>query len=210
MLGEPQIVGKAIWPEGAPGDVAMFSGDRLRDQLPPRAFVSVDLKGVWDLPMIGDERLEVEQRYLALSSAPRLRITDLAGIFLNRLDGTCCHLYMEDRDAKRVPHRAGALLDAAVLVVRTAALDDLKARVKVWSSPDGGKPARTSSSTDKSEPSAMDKPLLERERLSLLRIIRALAKEARFLTQMCARFSPSRSAAPWEEAADVLVPANQR
>ena len=32
----------------------------------------------------------------------------------------------------------------------------------------------------------------------------------RFLTQMCARFSPSRSAAPWEEAADVLVPANQR
>ncbi len=32
----------------------------------------------------------------------------------------------------------------------------------------------------------------------------------RFLTHMCARFSPSRSAAPWEEAADVLVPANQR
>ena len=32
----------------------------------------------------------------------------------------------------------------------------------------------------------------------------------RFLTQMCARFSPSRSAVPWEEAADVLVPANQR
>ena len=31
-----------------------------------------------------------------------------------------------------------------------------------------------------------------------------------FLIQMCARFSPSRSAAPWEEAADVLVPANQR
>ena len=31
-----------------------------------------------------------------------------------------------------------------------------------------------------------------------------------FLTQMCARFSPSRSAAPWEEAADVLVLANQR
>ena len=31
-----------------------------------------------------------------------------------------------------------------------------------------------------------------------------------FLTQMCARFSPSRSAAPWEEAADVLVPANQQ
>ena len=35
-------------------------------------------------------------------------------------------------------------------------------------------------------------------------------KTAWFLTQMCARFSPSRSAAPWEEAADVLVPANQR
>ena len=35
-------------------------------------------------------------------------------------------------------------------------------------------------------------------------------KENRFLTQMCARFSPSRSAAPWEEGADALVPANQR
>ena len=39
---------------------------------------------------------------------------------------------------------------------------------------------------------------------------RKLSKEFGFLTQMCARFSPSRSAAPWEEAADVLVPANQR
>ena len=38
----------------------------------------------------------------------------------------------------------------------------------------------------------------------------ALAAQQGFLTQMCARFSPSRSAAPWEEAADVLVPANQR
>ena len=34
--------------------------------------------------------------------------------------------------------------------------------------------------------------------------------ETWFLTQMCARFSPSRSAAPWEEGADALVPANQR
>ena len=34
--------------------------------------------------------------------------------------------------------------------------------------------------------------------------------EMRFLTQMCAPFSPSRSAAPWEEGADALVPANQR
>ena len=36
------------------------------------------------------------------------------------------------------------------------------------------------------------------------------AEKDGFLTQMCARFSPSRSAAPWEEGADALVPANQR
>ena len=30
--------------------------------------------------------------------------------------------------------------------------------------------------------------------------------DGRFLTQMCTRFSPSRSAAPWEEGADALVP----
>ena len=39
---------------------------------------------------------------------------------------------------------------------------------------------------------------------------RSVDKEVWFLTQMCARFSPSRSAAPWEEGADALVPANQR
>ena len=37
-----------------------------------------------------------------------------------------------------------------------------------------------------------------------------IALQIGFLTQMCARFSPSRSAAPWEEGADALVPANQR
>ena len=41
-------------------------------------------------------------------------------------------------------------------------------------------------------------------------VLELTRSEYRFLTQMCARFSPSRSAAPWEEAADVLVPANQR
>ena len=40
--------------------------------------------------------------------------------------------------------------------------------------------------------------------------IQGYINEKGFLTQMCARFSPSRSAAPWEEGADALVPANQR
>ena len=40
--------------------------------------------------------------------------------------------------------------------------------------------------------------------------LRHIAYIVWFLTQMCARFSPSRSAAPWEEGADALVPANQR
>ena len=42
-------------------------------------------------------------------------------------------------------------------------------------SPDS--PVRQSSSNDKDQPSPLDKPLVERERLSLLRIIRALANE---------------------------------
>ena len=42
------------------------------------------------------------------------------------------------------------------------------------------------------------------------RLVEFPANSAGFLTQMCARFSPSRSAAPWEEGADALVPANQR
>ena len=41
-------------------------------------------------------------------------------------------------------------------------------------------------------------------------VVLSCDEKSRFLTQMCARFSPSRSAAPWEEGADALVPANQR
>ena len=41
-------------------------------------------------------------------------------------------------------------------------------------------------------------------------VIEVVGYDKGFLTQMCARFSPSRSAAPWEEGADALVPANQR
>ena len=63
---------------------------------------------------------------------------------------------------------AGGLPDDAVIVVRTAALDALKARV-----------SESSSTAAESKPTATDKPLTTRERNSLLIIIGALAKMAK-------------------------------
>ena len=62
---------------------------------------------------------------------------------------------------------AGGLPDDAVIVVRTAALDDLKARVREPSSVDEGKTAVT------------DKQIGTRERTTLLTIIGALASLAK-------------------------------
>jgi hypothetical protein len=117
------------------------------------------LDGVWDLTMLGHERLEVEQRYQLLTNGPevdmRFRDGPLDHPIVSREDGTFCELN-EPYFAAKHYFPADALPADSVLVVRTSALRRL-------SEPDH----------------KVEKPVKQRERTSLLAIIAALAKKAK-------------------------------
>ena len=88
----------------------------------------VEIDGIWDLPLVGAERLDVMHRYQILTGGPSYMMSSGDGLFVNRPDGTWCLLYEDvEFEGERLP--AELLPDDAVLVVRTAVLDDLKARV---------------------------------------------------------------------------------
>lgn len=50
------------------------------------------IKGVWDLPMIGGERLDVEHQYQCLTGGPAVTLETLEGSFVERPDGQMCQL----------------------------------------------------------------------------------------------------------------------
>ena len=130
--------------------------------------------GVWDLMMVGAERLDVEHRYQMLTNGPAVRLTILEGPVVRREEGVACRLeaYLGDNeffDKKNLkkPFRdpanfypAGGLPVDSVFVVRTAALKELEARIL---------------ETDK----PTKKPIQRRERNTLLVMIAALAKLAK-------------------------------
>jgi len=137
-----------------------------------RQIVSID--GVWDLPMLGAEQLDVEHKYQLLTDGPAVELTDLEGPLVNRPDGTWGRIVehfsenkyfnknnlMSPRNHPDNYYPAGGLPADAVFVVRTSALQDLEALI--------------------SEPNTdTEKPLNPRERDSLLLIIGALARLAK-------------------------------
>ncbi len=89
----------------------------------------VTLTGIWDLPMIGSEELEIEHRYQQLTGGPEVTLTCLDGAFVEGADGQICQLQdsLAPRgQGKRRPERfyfpAGGIPDDSMLVVRTNAL----------------------------------------------------------------------------------------
>jgi hypothetical protein len=133
------------------------------------------LAGVWDLAMVGAERLDVKHRYHFLTGGPSVESISLDGPFVYNKNGTCARIVeyhsqeklsfagnklYNPRNNPNNYHPASQLPPDAVLVVRTAALQQLEVLV---SEPD----------------SAIQRPLGRRERDSLLVIIAALAKIAK-------------------------------
>jgi hypothetical protein len=123
------------------------------------------IEGVWDLAMLGNERIDVEEMYQRLTGGPAVELIGLDGAFVNRADGVWCQLHDKDEYGKctreereRFFFPAGRLPDDAVLVVRTAALRQLERSI--------------------AEPAATERSLETRERTSLLTIIAALAEAA--------------------------------
>lgn len=50
------------------------------------------IPGVWDLPMIGGERLDVEHKWQQLTGGPAVTLQNLEGAFVERSDGVMCQL----------------------------------------------------------------------------------------------------------------------
>jgi hypothetical protein len=95
------------------------------------------LTGIWDLPMIGNEKLDVEHEYQRLTNGPTVTLCGLDGSFVEGLNGQICQLQEDwgngSQQEKKLaegkdyndPARyfpAGGLPSDAVLVIRTATL----------------------------------------------------------------------------------------
>lgn len=131
--------------------------------------------GIYDLPMIGAERLDVEHEYQQQTNGPEVTLINMFGAFVDSEDGI--RFVLQEKLPATTVAAGGVLVkadpyyppsglpDDSVLVVRTAALRELEARV----------------SGDATEPpsNVVGKPLKERERTTLLTIIAALAKAAK-------------------------------
>lgn len=50
------------------------------------------LRGVWDLPMIGNEQLDIEHQYQGLTGGPSVTLQGLDGAFVEGRDGQICQL----------------------------------------------------------------------------------------------------------------------
>lgn len=128
----------------------------------------VSLDGVWDLPMIGAEQLDIEHEYQNLTGGPAVTLINLEGTFVEGATGQMCQL-QDSFDPREIStpqgkkkldrsyYPAGALPQDAVIVVRTAALREFEQAVN-------------------GTPVIVEKPLSTKERNSLLTIIAALCE----------------------------------
>lgn len=116
------------------------------------------MEGVWDLPMIGAERIDVEHKYQQLTDGPEVTLTHFDGAFVEGQDHAVWQLQYRFEDEtyqfeqglnaadanikdsreekKKRPFRhpsnyfpANALPDDSVFVVRTSALLDMQERL---------------------------------------------------------------------------------
>lgn len=135
----------------------------------------VALQGVYDLPMIGGERLEVEHRFQRMTGGPSVTAVPMDGAFVSLGRGEVAQLqdhhdenqYMDPAKLKKPWHHehnfypGGGLPEGAVLVVRTDALEEFQESL-VEDSSKGDAEADVST----------------RERSTLLKIVIGMAMEA--------------------------------
>lgn len=67
------------------------------------------LRGVWDLPMIGNEQLDVEHQYQSLTGGPSVTLQGLDGAFVEDRDGRICQLQESFDDNEYCPGSNAAL-----------------------------------------------------------------------------------------------------
>lgn len=155
----------------------------------------ITLDGVYDLPMIGGERLDVEHRYQLLTGGPAVTLTNIDGAFVSGRDDAIFQLQAHFDDSPHSAAReskkprchpdnfypAGGLPEDAVLVVRTDALAKVQTRLVADEGRRGG-----------------SAELSTRERDTLLKLVVGMAIEGY-------RYDPNaqRNEAPGEIAGDL-------
>lgn len=120
----------------------------------------IGVSGIWDLPMIGGECLDIEHRYHLLTGGPEVTGVVLDGVFVASSGGRVCQLqarFDKQRDGREGFYPAGGLPDDVVIVVRPNALAEFEASLN--DSPPG--------------PPSPDRPLATRARRTYLTIIAA-------------------------------------
>lgn len=129
----------------------------------------ISLQGVWDLPMIGGEKLDIENRYQLLTGGVQVTLMDINGVFLGSQDNGLFQVQADWADSgSRTDLAEGKswhdperyypdckLPYDSVLVVRTDALREFEQSIK---------------DVEK----ITEKPIASNERNSLLTIIAAL------------------------------------
>ncbi|TXH49242.1 MAG: hypothetical protein E6Q93_25410 [Burkholderiaceae bacterium] len=101
----------------------------------------VSIADVWDLAMLGSERLDIEHEFQSLTGGPAVELVCLEGTFVSRPDGQWAQLQdqLPDKEVQATDGRkqkvrgsyypAGALPHDAPIVVRTGALAEFQARL---------------------------------------------------------------------------------
>lgn len=91
--------------------------------------------GVWDLPMLGGERIDVEYQYQSLTNGPEVTAITLDSVFISSTKGVLYELQSRFEDSARSItssmdpnnfHPSGGLPEDSVLVVRRSALTEVE------------------------------------------------------------------------------------
>ena len=158
--------------------IPLFPKGTAKDQTYFNSEHTTWIRGVWDLPMIGDEKREVEHRYQMLTGGPAIAgVEHEYGAFVGSIDGAMVRLVEENS----IP--MFGLPDDSVIVVRTDALRELEESLNPTSA-------------------SPEKPLSPTERNSLLTIIAALCNHASINPQ--GRDAVGRTDSPRRPCPEVL------
>ena len=138
------------------------------------------IEGMWDLLVQGRVRLELENRHRAMCGLPHVELDprekpfDIEGAFVTREEGVVYQLLPFLNLLSGLGRNPSVLPVGSLLGVRPHALDAVVASLASPSlGPEEQQPSKPDDATD-----TLDKPLVTRERVTLLTIIAALAKEA--------------------------------
>lgn len=163
---DPMVMGEVLKgiADGSLNKIPVVMGINIDDKRILELAKKVEtISGIWDLPMIGAERLDVEHAYQQLTGGPEVTLMHLNGVFVRSEDGQLAQL-QESYDSREMrgilqdiqrrleaqglqpqqkreyppdhPNRhfpRGGLPPDAVLVVRTSALTDFIERMRTES-----------------------------------------------------------------------------